>query len=191
MKSGDISIAGTRVVTDESLGVALTNKAEVLGGKISWDSFCQGLKDYLITVNGGTITGELYVEELVLPNNGTWYIGTDLGRCDIVLRNSSATITTEDGDLNFNTNGSESKIVAQKFLQFADTEQCGKITICAGFDSTEISSGLTSDSVITVTPAQETSLRYWVEIDNSGTGTIKISDEATTDLSFYFCIMRK
>ena len=191
LKSGDISIAGTRVVTDESLGVALTNRAEVLEGKISWDSFCQGLKDYLITVNGGTITGELYVEDLILPNNGSWLIGNATTRSDIKINNPNGCITTSSGDLNLACNGEDTKIIAHDFVQFSDSEQCGKVIISAGSTSVSIASDLSSDAVVTVTPSQQTNVKYWVEINSLGGGSIVIDEQTNCDLSFFYMIMRK
>ncbi len=191
IKKGFISEEKQNVLTDSNLGTTITNKPEILERTITWDAFCQNLRDYLITAAGGTVTGDLTVANCILPNNGIWYFGTDTERCDIIIRNSQGTITTENGNLNLSCCGQGSKIIAQKFLEFSDTEQCGKITIHAGYDSETIATDLTSSSVITVTPAQETSEKYWIEIDNSGTGTLKIDDEATTDLSFYFTIMRK
>ncbi|MBP5626870.1 hypothetical protein J6X96_01715 [bacterium] len=191
IKKGFISEEKQNVLTDSNLGTTITNKPEILERTITWDAFCQNLRDYLITAAGGTVTGDLTVANCILPNNGIWYFGTDTERCDIIIRNSQGTITTENGNLNLSCCGQGSKIIAQKFLEFSDTEQCGKITIHTGYDSETIATDLTSSSVITVTPAQETSEKYWIEIDNSGTGTLKIDDEATTDLSFYFTIMRK
>ena len=191
IKKGFISEEKSNVLTDSNLGTTITNKPEIVERTITWDAFCQNLRDYLITAAGGTVTGDLTVANCILPNNGIWYFGTDTERCDIIIRNSQGTITTENGNLNLSCCGQGSKIIAQKFLEFSDTEQCGKITIHTGYDSETIATDLTSSSVITVTPAQETSEKYWIEIDNSGTGTLKIDDEATTDLSFYFTIMRK
>ena len=191
IKKGFISEEKQNVLTDSNLGTTITNKPEILERTITWDAFCQNLRDYLITAAGGTVTGDLTVANCILPNNGIWYFGTDTERCDIIIRNSQGTITTENVNLNLSCLGQGSKIIAQKFLEFSDTEQCGKITIHTGYDSETIATDLTSSSVITVTPAQETSEKYWIEIDNSGTGTLKIDDEATTDLSFYFTIMRK
>ena len=157
IKKGFISEEKQNVLTDSNLGTTITNKPEILERTITWDAFCQNLRDYLITAAGGTVTGDLTVANCILPNNGIWYFGTDTERCDIIIRNSQGTITTENGNLNLSCCGQGSKIIAQKFLEFSDTEQCGKITIHTGYDSETIATDLTSSSVITVTPAQETS----------------------------------
>ena len=71
--------------------------------------------------------------------------------------------------------------------------QYGKVTITLGNLDATIATGLTTDTIINVTPAQVVYQRYWVEIDASGCGKVKIdtSYPNTTDLTFYYTIIKQ
>lgn len=191
IKKGFISEKRANVLTDSNIGTIMINKPEILERTITWDAFCEDLKDYLITTAGGTINGQLTVANLVFPNTGSWYIGNSTTKSDIIINNQNGYITTSGGDLNLACNGDDSKINALNFVQFADTDQCGKVTIAAGNTSVATPGTFSQDAVVTVTPCQQTDVKYWFEIDNLGLGSININDYVSTDLSFYYVIMRK
>lgn len=71
--------------------------------------------------------------------------------------------------------------------------QYGKVTITQGNLSATIATGLTTDTIINVTPAQVMYPRYWVEIDGSGCGQVKIdtSYPVLNDLTFYYMIIKQ
>lgn len=71
--------------------------------------------------------------------------------------------------------------------------QYGKVTITLGNLDATIATGLTTDTIINVTPAKVVYQRYWVEIDASGCGKVKIdtSYPNTTDLTFYYTIIKQ
>lgn len=71
--------------------------------------------------------------------------------------------------------------------------QYGKVTITLGNLDATIATGLTTGTIINVTPAQVVYQRYWVEIDASGCGKIKIdtSYPNATDLTFYYTIIKQ
>lgn len=71
--------------------------------------------------------------------------------------------------------------------------QYGKVTITQGNLSATIATGLTTNAIINVTPAQVMYPRYWVEIDGSGCGQVKIdtSYPVLNDLSFYYMIIKQ
>lgn len=191
IKKGYLSEEIANVLTDSNFGTVITNNPEILGNKITWDSFCQSLKSYLITAAGGTINGELTVASLILSNAGSWHIGNSATRSDIIINNQNGCITTSNGDLNLACNGDNSKINIQNFAHFGDSEQCGKVTIEAGDTSHSISSALSQDAVVTVTPCQQTDVKYWVEIDSLGVCSVVIEGAINNNLSFYYVIMRK
>ncbi len=191
IKKGFISEEKQNVLTDSNLGTTIINKPEILENTISWDAFCSSLKNYLITEAGGTINGELTVANLILSNAGYWYIGNSATRSDIVINNQNGCITTSNGDLNLACNGENSKINVQNFVHFGDSEQCGKVTIQAGYRTVSIPSTLSQDAVVMITPCQQTDVKYWVEINNLGICSLVIEGEVNNNLSFYYVIMRK
>ena len=70
--------------------------------------------------------------------------------------------------------------------------QYGKVTITQGNLSATIATGLTTNAIINVTPAQVMYPRYWVEIDGSGCGKVKIdtSYPVLNDLTFYYMVIK-
>ncbi len=70
--------------------------------------------------------------------------------------------------------------------------QYGKVTITLGNLDATIATGLTTDTIINVTPAQVMYPRYWVEIDGSGCGKVKIdtSYPVLNDLTFYYMVIK-
>ncbi len=68
----------------------------------------------------------------------------------------------------------------------------GKVTVTQGSLSATIATGLTSDAIINITPAQVMYPRYWVEIDANGCGKVKIdtSYPVSNDLTFYYMIIK-
>ncbi len=195
VESGNITVGGSEVVTSSSLGDLfvdlLSEHSDLLNPEVTWDMFCQELKDYLIKTSGGTVTGTLTVSNLILPNNGNWMIGNPTNRTDIVISHQEGCITTLDGDLNLAANGADGKIKARSFFELEEPNQCGKKRITADSDSVIIATNLTNDAVISITPAQRVDFKYWVEIDEFGTALIKLSDETNEDLLFYFTILKQ
>lgn len=195
LESGNITVGGSEVVTSSSLGDMFVNMLsaypDLLNSKITWNMFCDALKEMLITTAGGTVTGPLTVSNLILPNNGNWMIGNPTNKTDIIISHQEGCITTLNGDLNLVANGVESKIKAQSFFELENPNQCGKKIIMAGNDSTIIATNLTDDAVISITPAQRVDFKYWIEINELGTALIKLSDYADEDLCFYFTILKR
>lgn len=149
------------------------------------------LKSNIVLSSGGTVTGKLNVSELSIKNEGNWHIGTETNKTDIIIDNQEAYIATLDGDLNLIANGTNRLIRAFSFLSFDHRGQCGKVTITAGDTSEVIANNLSSNAVVNITPAQDTLLRYWVDIDDFGEATINISGTNAYELSFYYSIMKK
>ena len=199
VERGDITIAGSKVVTSSSLGdmfvSMLAEHPNALNSKINWDMFCDDLKDMLITTYGGTVTGPLIVSDLKINGSGDWTVGSISNSCDIVIANSTGKITAPNGDLNLlaTENGN---IQAQSFLQLQNTTQCGIVEIQANaYSSSSIfCSGLTSNAIIFLTPRQETKTAYWVEIDainNSFSVKRPTDSDVLESLSFNYVIVRK
>lgn len=191
VESGYITVGGSEVVTSSNLGSILDEHPNLLNSKISWNMFSQEVTNKIITTAGGTVTGTLTVSTLILPNNGNWLIGTPTNRTDIVISHQEGCITTLNGDLNLAANGGGGKIKAMSFFELEDPCQCGKKRITAGSDSVIITNNLTSDAVISITPAQRVDFKYWVEVNEFGTAIIKMSDLAQYDLDFYFTIFKQ
>lgn len=199
VKSGNITVGGSEVVTSSSLGdmfvSMLAEHPNALNSEITWNMFCDDLKDMLITTNGGTIIGPLKVSNLKINGSGDWVVGSTSNSCDIVIANSTGKIIAPNGDLNLlaKENGN---IQAQSFLQLQNTTQCGVVEIPVNaYTSSNIScSGLTSNAIILLTPRQETKTAYWVEIDASDSSfSVKrpIDSGVLESLSFNYVIVRK
>ena len=195
VESGNITIAGSEVVTSSNLGdkflFMLTEYPNLLDSEITWNMFCDDLKNMLITTAGGTITGSLTVNKLKLPNDGNWLVGNETNKTDIVINNQDGYITTSSGNLNLISNGEGTEIKAYSFLSFEDPDQCGKAIITANSNSRVIASNLSQNAIINVTPAQFTNLKYWVEIDSFGIARIKVENNVENDLTFYYIILKK
>ena len=87
-------------------------------------------------------------------------------------------------------------IQAQSFLQLQNTTQCGVVEIPINSDaSSPVScSGLTSNAIVLLTPRQETTTPYWVEIDaiNESFNVRRPSDGDNIEpLLFNYLIIRK
>ena len=199
VESGNITVGGSEVVTSSSLSnVFISLLAEypnLLNSKITWDMFCQELKRRLITTAGGSVTGQLLVSDLQLNGSGDWVVGSTSNSCDIVIANSTGKITAPNGDLNLlaKENGN---IQAQSFLQLQNTTQCGviEIPINSNTSASVTCSGLTSNAIILLTPRQETTVPYWVEVDanNSSFRINRPSEGDNSDsLFFNYLIIRK
>lgn len=197
IEKGNITVEGAEVATSANLSGMITNilmrTPNLLNEKITWNHFCNNLKDFLITADGGEVIGELQVSRLTVPTGGNWHIGTTSTRTDIIIDNPNGRITTLNGDLNFSANGTDAKIVAHDFLDFSSPGQCGKVTISQGNTSSLIANNLTEDAIINITPAQITQPKYWVEIDELGCGRVKIDSgtPVSEDLSFYYMIIKR
>ena len=199
VESGNITVGGSEVVTSSSLSnVFISLLAEypnLLNSKITWDMFCQELKRRLITTAGGSVTGQLIVSNLQINGSGDWVVGSTSNSCDIVIANSTGKITAPNGDLNLlaKENGN---IQAQSFLQLQNTTQCGviEIPINSNTSASVTCSGLTSNAIILLTPRQETTVPYWVEVDanNSSFRINRPSEGDNSDsLFFNYLIIRK
>ena len=199
VERGNITVGGSEVVTSSSLSnVFISLLAEypnLLNSKITWDMFCQELKRRLITTAGGSVTGQLLVSDLQLNGSGDWVVGSTSNSCDIVIANSTGKIIAPNGDLNLlaKENGN---IQAQSFLQLQNTTQCGviEIPINSNTSASVTCSGLTSNAIILLTPRQETTVPYWVEVDanNSSFRINRPSEGDNSDsLFFNYLIIRK
>lgn len=199
LESGNITVAGSEVVTSSSLGdmfvSMLAEYPNVLNSEITWNMFCDDLKDMLITIAGGTVTGLLTVSNLKLNGSGDWTVGSTNNPSDIVIVNPNGKISAPNGDLNLlATEGGN--IQAQSFLQLQNTTQCGivEIPINLSASSQVTCSGLTSNGIILLTPRQETATPYWAEINvtNSSFRVNRPSEGDNSDsLSFNYLIIRK
>ncbi len=199
VESGNITVGGSEVVTSSNLSAKfvsmLADYPNLLDSEITWNMFCDDLKDMLITTNGGTIIGPLKVSNLKINGSGDWVVGSTSNSCDIVIANSTGKMIAPNGDLTLlATEGGN--IQAQSFLQFQNTTQCGVVEIpINAYTSSNIScSGLTSNGIILLTPRQETSSAYWVEINatNSSFRVNRPSEGDNSDsLFFNYLIIRK
>lgn len=197
--NGNITVAGSEVVTSSSLGDKFVSLLEehpnLLDSEITWEMFCDDLKDMLITTNGGTVIGLLKVSNLKINGSGDWVVGSTSNSCDIVIANSTGKISAPNGDLTLlATEGGN--IQAQSFLQLQNTTQCGVVEIPINSDaSSPVScSGLTSNAIVLLTPRQETTTPYWVEIDaiNESFNVRRPSDGDNIEpLLFNYLIIRK
>lgn len=199
VESGNITVGGSEVVTSSNLGAKfvsmLADYPNLLDSEITWNMFCDDLKDMLITTNGGTVIGPLKVSDLKINGSGDWVVGSTSNSCDIVIANSTGKITAPNGDLNLlaKENGN---IQAQSFLQLQNTTQCGviEIPINSNTSASVTCSGLTSNAIILLTPRQETTVPYWVEVDanNSSFRINRPSEGDNSDsLFFNYLIIRK
>lgn len=199
VESGNITVGGSEVVTSSSLGDKFVSLLEehpnLLDSEITWEMFCDDLKDMLITTNGGTVIGLLKVSNLKINGSGDWVVGSTSNSCDIVIANSTGKISAPNGDLTLlATEGGN--IQAQSFLQLQNTTQCGVVEIPINSDaSSPVScSGLTSNAIVLLTPRQETTTPYWVEIDaiNESFNVRRPSDGDNIEpLLFNYLIIRK
>ena len=144
----------------------------------------------MVLSSGGVVTGKLEVTELDIFKTSSWHIGSETNRIDLIIDHPDGCINTLIGDLNLAAEAGH-RIIAQNFLQLEASEQCGIRTITPGNNSVSITNGLSSNTVISITPMQCTEYKYWVEVEN-GEGIIYIDDNLSTgNLSFYYIIIRK
>ena len=193
-KIADNAISSSNIVSN-AITTDKINDNAVTASKIANDTIVMrhlssSITNNLITKAGGSITGNLEVADLVVNNSGNWHIGTETNKTDIIIDNADACISSSNGDLNLVANGIGSKINAGSFLQFSP-EQCGRVTIFEGETSALIAENLSSNAVITITPAQDTAIRYWLSIDSLGQASINITNNYDSDLEFYYLILRK
>lgn len=199
LERGNITIGGSEVVTSSSLGdmfvSMLAEHPNALNSEITWNMFCNDLKDMLITTNGGTVIGPLKVSNLKINGSGDWVVGSTSNSCDIVIANSTGKVIAPNGDMTLlATEGGN--IQAQSFLQLQNTTQCGivEIPINSSTSAPVTCSGLTSNAIILLTPRQETTIPYWVEVDAlAGTFSVKRSEDNNylDNLCFNYLIIRK
>jgi len=186
-KSGSLSINGAEAVTENSLAGKMN---DILGSSvlIGRNDLDPAFLDELITSSGGSVTGTLFVTDLRLPTGGNWYVGSAEERCDLVIANSAACLRADAGDLVL---ASSHDIKPVSFVDFS-ASQGGRADITSG--ETEVMiyySGLSEQSVILLTPLQETSIPYWVRIDPIGSASICISEVQNETLSFTYVLIRK
>ncbi len=181
-------IISNAITTDKINDNAVTT-CKIANYSIEQDHISDALNRSLIKQKGGSITGTLFVSDLVLTNNVNWHIGTVAKRADIVFDHPDGCITTLTGDLNLAAE-TGNKIKAQNFLELENTNQCGRIAILSGYTSVEIADNLTPNAVINITPCQQTNVKYWVEVNEFGHATINIDNSEQEDLFFFFTILR-
>lgn len=182
-------IISNAITTDKINDNAVTT-CKIANYSIEQDHISDALNRSLIKQKGGSITGTLFVSDLVLTNNVNWHIGTVAKRADIVFDHPDGCITTITGDLNLAAQ-TGNIIRAQNFFEFENANQCGRIAIISGSTSVNIAENITSNAVINITPCQCMNVKYWVEISESGVATINIDDSEYEDLFFFFMILRK
>ncbi|MBR5901634.1 hypothetical protein IKZ40_04730 [bacterium] len=199
VESGNITVGGSEVITSSSLGdmfvSVLQDHLDALNSEITWNMFCDDLKNRLITIAGGTVTGPLTVSNLKINGSGDWTVGSTNNPSDIVIAHPSGKISAPNGDLNLLAMEG-GNIQAQSFLQLQNTTQCGIIEIPINMASSSpvTCSGLTSNAIILLTPRQETTTAYWTEINatNSTFKVIRPSEAANSErLLFNYLIIRK
>ena len=156
---------------------------------IQLSHFTEPLKSNLVLSSGGIVTGRLEVAKLRITNNGSWHVGTITNRSDIIIDHPDGCITSLSGNLNLAA-GVGSKIKMQSFLELAEG-QCGKVKILEGASIAVISSNLSTNAIINITPLQDPGARYWVNINTIGQATVNLSDIADNDLEFYYIILKK
>ncbi len=183
-------IANSTVTVDKIANNAVTT-SKIASNSIIQNHLSDGLRSNLIMQCGGTITGILSVADLRLKDDGNWHIGTVTNRTDLIIDHQDAFITTLDGDLNLEANGSGSVINAGSFLQLSDQGQCGKVTVISGDTTAIIAENMSPDAVICVTPAQSTTATYWVNINTEGQAIVNINNSLNGNLEFFFVILKK
>lgn len=199
VESGSITVGGSEVITGSSLGdmfvSVLQDHLDALNSEITWNMFCDDLKNRLITISGGTVTGPLTVSDLKINGSGDWTVGSTNNPSDIVIVNPSGKISAPNGDLTLlaTENG---HIQAQSFLQLQNTTQCGVVAIPANtnISASVYCAGLTSNAIVLLTPRQETTTPYWVEINtNDGSFNVirPVEGNNHTSLFFNYLIIRK
>lgn len=132
--------------------------------------------------------GGITVSSISIPTGGSWYVGTESERCDIVLANSEACLRAASGDLVLAAAGD---IKPASLVDFSPA-QGGRADISPG--ETEVSvypNGLSQDAVIVATPLQEVSVPYWVEVDAAGGASIHVSAPQDHTLGFTYALIRK
>lgn len=192
VERGNITIAGSEVVTSSSLGDMFVSVFSN-NPNITWDMFCQELKNMLIRTSGGTITGCLEVNHMKFNAESDWEIG-DTNICsDIVLLNENAKIRSNAGDLKLSA--PEGDIIsAESFLSFESGGQAGIVTVQAEQIEKAVScSGITDQAVIILTPRQPISNIWWSVRSIQSNACFKVILDKTwnENLSFNYVIIRK
>ena len=197
VESGNITIAGSEVVTSSSLGdmfvSMLAEHPNALNSKINWSMFCRELQSNLITRSGGTIIGDLTVSKIRFESDTDWEIGTQNVCSDIVFLNPNSRIRSNAGSLKLSAIPNES-ISAESFLSFDSSGQAGIVTIPDGQTSIDVAcDNLTPQAIIMLTPRQPLSNVWWsVQNNQSATNfTVKITRELQEPISFNYVIIRK
>lgn len=192
VESGNITVAGSEVVTSSSLKdmfvSAFTNSPN-----ITWEMFCQELQNRIITTAGGSITNRLEVTQMKFNAEADWEIGTTNICSDIVLLNENAKVRSNAGDLKLSAPEGE-KISAESFLSFESGGQAGIITIPAEQTEKAVScSGITDQAVIILTPRQPISNIWWSVRSIQSNACFKVILDKTwnENLSFNYIIIRK
>ena len=192
VESGNITVGGSEVVTSSNLSNIFISVFSN-NPNITWDMFCQELKDYLINTSGGTVTGCLNVTHMKFNAETDWKIGDSDIRSDIVLLNENAKIRSNAGDLKLSAPEGD-KISAESFLSFESSGQAGIITIQAEQKEKSVSClGITDQAVILLTPRQPISNIWWSVQSVQSNACFKITIDKTCheDLSFNYLIIRK
>jgi len=189
VERGNITVGGSEVVTSSSLSnmfvSILDEYPNLLNSKITWNMFGQEVTNKIITTAGGSITGELYVTSLQIPNNGNWLVGLSNAPADLVLVNTNSSIRSHSGDLRLaSPNG---KIKAESFFKFA-ANQKGKVTVPAGATQFLIRANVSEDTMVLLTPAQDPQMNYWVSYDE-GCAFVNLEEETEESLTFFYLIL--
>jgi len=185
--AGNFEVNGSPALTAANLKENLNALlgTELFIGKSDLDP---ELWNELLSSAGGSVTGNLSVASLSLPVGGNWYVGSSEAPCDLVIANSAGCLRSEEGDLVLSA---AETIKPASFVDFSSS-QGGRADIVSG--ETEVAiypGGLSSEAVILVTPLQELSSPYWVEIDSTGAAAIRVAAPQERSLGFTYALIRK
>ena len=172
-------------------GAVISSK--ILSNSVDKVHFSNNLKQYLITSDGGTITGSLTVAKMIFDSDADWRIGTPSVCSDIILLNSNSRIRSNEGSLKLSAPQNEN-ISAESFLSFDSIGQAGIVTIPAGETSVNVScANITPQAIVMLTPRQILTNVWWSvqNNQNSSNFTVKITRDCHESVSFNYLIIRK
>ena len=193
-KIAESAITGSKIQSNAISSSHILNQAitseKVATNSIQLFHFTEPLKSNLVLSSGGTVTGQLNVAEFHINSPGDWIIGDQENIGNLIIGNASGAIGTSSGDLKLQAESGN--IQALNFLILPQT-QCNSITIPSGYNTvSESVAGITENAIILLTPCQEMSTCFWVEINTiTGSFTVNIKDRQTSPCKFNYCIMRK
>ena len=183
------NIVSNAITTDKINDNAVT-ASKIANNSIEQGHFSNDLRNNLITTSGGTVTGRLNVYDFYVNTSGDWVIGDSENVGNILIGNSDGVIASSEGDLKLQS--SSGKIEALNFLSHSSM-QTWYATVSNGSQSEFVSvPGITANAIVLLTPCQNMTTTYWVEIDTASEGFhIWLGDKQASNCRFNYCIMRK